>query len=319
MNNDFYGKCFFENQNSSSYVSLHKHALYERIISKSNKCATNHINSQYINLVKEICCKCDSEWRIVRMNENIILEAFSAQDNYLAKLKILRNLALLLSNHIEGDDILEDLNKANCTLQKMFINCDFFADNEGQKSNIYNMVFETVKYAIQNNYSPNGFETEHTEAGRCKYIIFGIIIYLICETIFCRTAIPKMAAEFLRGDFSCSLFDKTKHFENNDFVDFAGISEMIDEIYKEKIGFSDLLYYKYYKPVGEKGIYISDKFINQLNSKYIYNPSFYPQRMEEAELSVAAFISGYTEGFDPYVLEPLEMKLIGFNDYLKHI
>ena len=46
---------------------------------------------------------------------------------------------------------------------------------------------------------------------------------------------------------------------------------------------------------------------------------FYPQRVEEAVFSVAAFLSGYTEGFDPYVLEPLEMQLDNFNNYLSEI
>lgn len=319
MNKDIYNVHFSKNQVGLNNVSLLKHALYERIISEGNRRASNHINCQYMNLVKEICCKCDTEWRLVKQNEIVFYNVLSSQDNYLAKLKILWNFALLLSNHIEGDDIVSSLNKANRTLQKMFIDSEFFIDTEKQKSNIYNSVFEITKIAIQGSLISNEFENEHTEAGRCKYTLFGIIIYLICETIFCRTVIPKGSVEFLMDELDCFLFDKNKHFEKKDFAGFERLPEMVDEIYKERVGFSDLIYYRYRKSVSEKEIHISDKYINLLNNKYIYNPNFYPQRMEEAELSVAAFISGYTDGFDPYILEPLEMKLNGFDDYLRLI
>ncbi|MCH5304591.1 MAG: hypothetical protein J1E41_06985 [Ruminococcus sp.] len=86
-----------------------------------------------------------------------------------------------MTNHIEGNDIAEDLEKAVGKVKKIF------SDGETENS-CYNYLLEVTKVAVKENYLPIEFEN-HTEAGRCKYILFGIIIHLICEVMLCTSVI----------------------------------------------------------------------------------------------------------------------------------
>ena len=295
-----------------------KNNIYDKIIYEGNAYAENHINSQYMALVKEICYRCSSENKSEKSNR-LFCEAYCAHGNYIATLKFLWNFIRQMTCHIEGNDITEELEKAIDKVKRMFPDSELYKGDCKTENSFYKDLFEVTKAAVEDNYLPIKLDLEHTEAGRCKYILLGIIIHLICEVMFSRAVISKTAIESLNSNFNNALFDESKHFKTSDFADFERKSDMIRDIINGKVCFNNLKKYRRADYTQNHNLISDEKEVKILNDNYVYNPNFYPQRVEEAVFSVAAFLSGYTDGFDPYVLKPLEMQLDNFETYLSEI
>ena len=231
-------------------------------------------------------------------NENYC-RMFHGKENYIGALNFLWRLAKLLIHHQTGHNMSNDIDSAIETVKGSFPRTELYtADDETIKPKYVNL-FSMTKHMLLNNYSTS-YNANHTEAGRCKYIIYGCIMHLIGDLSAHRIIIPVKAIETFDNNYN-GAFNSHYHFLKSDFINFDKYDDMVDDINNQTLCFSYLRHY--------------NNGIPGISSKYIDNPDFYPQRVNEAVSSVAAFLDYYHSAFNEAVIMPVEMTLHNFEYY----
>lgn len=264
------------------------------IIQEANFCA-ERIPKKYMDLVKTACKWCDTKWYISKNNvtNSKKVDAVHACGNYLANIKYLWTLAPKIY-HSNDDSVTNSEIKTAC--DKAFNSLSTKAKSRAATKELD----ERIRTILKDNKSvPSGI-TNQTQGGRCKYIIFGMILHLMGDLYAHRLIIPKAAINYIDG----GTYNSKKTYEKTD-VDRK--QAFINDVKNKKVTFTEA--HKRSKNKNEYN-YLKESV---KKSKYEDKPSFWPDRIDEATGTAYNFLLQYSEGFWPEIVEPID-----FNDGLEY-
>ncbi len=312
----------------------HAYGTHGYIIEQANaECTEGNIPDKYINLVYEITKRCDSEYGNGG-NDDEHCRAFHGKGNYIANITFLWKFSRLIKQkHSDYDD-------KKATKKEEFI--DEMAESAYKEvkkpsdqtdKNILKELRERASEFVIKYYKTTSSVGEppknktQTWNGRCRYIIYGMVMHSIGDVYAHTVMFKKNAADKLKEKATLTKAQQKKYLDYSYLKTLNITNNEINNIIKavsgENTEYSDGI-----------PMYIIKKFINgdskrkKVHKKYADNPEFYDERVEEAILAAWYFIEGYDlvlYSIDEYAyeaaecLEPASYKLYKFNAYKKEL
>lgn len=287
------------NVNDSDYDSIC--GVHGYIIQDANDFA-EVIPNKYMNLVKTACKWCDTKWYISN-NPNNKVEAVHDCGNYLANIKYLWKLAPKVYH---SNDTSLTNTEINTFCDQAFNSLSSAAKSRAATIELNSRVRKILK---DNKAVPSG-TTNQTQGGRCKYIVFGMLLHLIGDLYAHRLIVPKSALNHING----GTFNSHKTYNKSD-VNSNRKQAFINDINNKKVTFTNA-----HKKSSNPNEYNYLKS-SVTKNKYEDNPSFWPGRLDEATTTAYTFLDSYSDGFWAYFAEPCEFNdgLESYNTYLSEV
>ncbi|MGN1031873.1 MAG: hypothetical protein ACI4PU_00285 [Intestinibacter sp.] len=294
------------------------YSVHGAIIDVANETAETKIPAKYLNsVVKVVCQWCDTKWYVYerdsdnnyiydsagnKVKNEKAIEAIHASSNYLATLKYLWVFAKEIAKHETGDNITTDVNNASRkALAQLPENVKISGTKVGDMiAQLDNM----TKKIIKAHYKVTASHPTQTEGGKCKYIIYGMLMHFFGDIYAHRLKVPKTSVEAFKSGFDPADFNEKKMFYKSDFT-ATERTKLISAIEAKEVTFSQIKNY----------VNTSSVIYKKLNSKYIDNKNFYPGRVVEAEDTATTFLDWYSYGFDATLVVPFNFILDKYDTY----
>jgi Zn-finger protein len=303
-------------------TSSSNYSVHGAIIDVANETADTKIPAKYLDsVVKVVCQWCDTKWYVYEKdaNKNYIydsdgnkvknekaVEAVHASSNYLATLKYLWKFAKEIAKHETGANVTTDVNNASAKAlaqlpAKVKKSGTVAGDMIAQLDNM-------TKRIIKAHYKVTSAHPTQTEGGKCKYIIYGMLMHLFGDLYAHRLKVPKTSVEAFKSGFNSANFNSKKMFYKSDFS-ASERSSLISAVEAKEVSFTQIKNY----------VNTSSAIYTKLNSKYVDNKNFYPGRVVEAEDTAATFLDWYSDGFEAVLVDPYNFTLDKYDTYLEAI
>lgn len=267
--------------------------------------AAERIPNKYMNLVKKSCKWCDRKWYISKNgvpNSNKV-DAVHACGNYLANIKYLWTLAPKIYHSNDTSVTDSEINSA--------CNQAFNSLSSAAQSRAATIELNTrIKTILKENKSVPSGTTNQTQGGRCKYIVFGMILHLMGDLYAHRLIIPKAAINYING----GTYNSKKTYDIAD-VNSNRKQAFIDDVNSKLVTFTEA-----HKQSSNPGQYNYLKS-SVSKSKYEDKPNFWPGRLDEATCTAYNFLLQYSVGFWPEIVDPVDFSdgLENYDEYLSEV
>lgn len=311
-----------DNNKEKKYKVTNEYGIHGLIIDTASSTSDHPISKNYIELVKEMCKKCDKEYGITGKesesdgiydgsNNYNFCTAFHGNGNYYVTLEFLWTLCKNIGKNKDKDNntisksvIIQTLNSTLDNMKTKYGNDIVEEKWYGQFT--IKKTLEMVKKILCQYYNDKTFayNTKQSTPGRCKYLIYGIISHLLGDIYAHKVYLTSTDAKHLAGEVDEA--DITKMFDKKDFKNAQYNVDSLIKCLKTP-------YNPEYDPesetrpicTSEVKLFIKKSIKNDeeeykilkrnLNKKYIDSNQFHPNRVKEATFSFSAFLDGYAE------------------------
>ena len=139
----------------------------------------------------------------------------NASSNYLATLKYLWKFAKEIAKHETGANVTTDVNNASA---KALAQLPAKVKKSGTVAgNMIAQLDNMTKRIIKAHYKVTSAHPTQTEGGKCKYIIYGMLMHLLGDLYAHRLKVPKTSVEAFKSGFNSANFNSKKCFINLTF------------------------------------------------------------------------------------------------------
>ena len=337
----------------------HAYGTHDYIIEQANAESEVKISTNYIDLVYEISKRCDTEYgpKIDKKNNSNFCTAFHANDNYIASITYLWRFARLigkkksstswLPSNPSNEDIENFIDKASeealkelpaeakkNTFKKVKNTGD--TDKDMVEVNVMKNLRAKSAKMVKKYYKTTSIKnnSKQTWAGRCKYIIHGMIMHCIGDVYAHKVMLKKNAADKVKekrdnpdSDITLTtVAQREKYldptFFNKDNCTKDDLDKLINNISGKTTEKPDGI------PIFQLKEYVKESEKDKSHKDYADNPKFYNKRVCEAIDSAWPFLESYSltiyciEDYASEVagcLEPENYKLFRFDVYQEQL
>lgn len=269
---------------------IHAKGTHDYIIKK----VSEDIPNNYINLVYQISKRCDTEYGS-NCGSNFCT-AFHGGGNYIANIAYLWKFARLIGKKNST------LNNTNDSTIKKFItdmadeayfSMSAFTSKDGTVDVIYDLSKFAPKFVIKY-YKTTSIASVSGQswAGRCKYIIWGMIAHSVADVFAHKVMLKPEAADYLMDKNvtynASTMLERTffyKYFNENNSIK----ENLAKDIRNKKVALVQIKNYIDTTLSDDKKTAIQ----KESHKNYADNPEFYPKRINEAILSLTCIFESY--------------------------
>lgn len=280
-------------QNPSVPAQNHAYGTHGYIIKKANDESEsgNRVSDRYITLVYEISKRCDTEYG---SGLDDFCSAFHGNGNYIANLVYLWRLTRLI-----GANKNSVTNPTDTNIKAFISQMANQAYNNVPQSNLSNDAQEKLdglhyttpkvlkKYFKTNSIAPYSGQTW---AGRCKYILYGIISHMVGDVFAHRVLLKTNAANYLIDDNIT--FDSSKMLDRAFFTNtYFRRNDLINDVTSGTVPLNQLK--NYVRTTLAPNTFNEKQRLSHKN--YADNPLFYSKRINEAICALSFFFDTYLD------------------------